>query len=158
MTAIAQEQSPVLEMRHISKTFVGLRVLKNVSFNVKSGEVHALMGENGAGKSTLMKVLSGAYTADAGGEIRIAGEPVTIDGPLTARRLGVSIIYQELSLAPNLTVAENIFLGSPWSARFLWLNGSWWKSLAPCMPARASSSWTSRQPRFRPARRTSFSI
>jgi ribose transport system ATP-binding protein len=112
MTALAQEQFPVLEMRHISKTFVGLRVLKNVSFNVRSGEVHALMGENGAGKSTLMKVLSGAYNADPGGEIRIAGEPVTIDGPLTARRLGVSIIYQELSLAPNLTVAENIFLGS----------------------------------------------
>jgi ribose transport system ATP-binding protein len=89
MTAVAQEQPPVLEMRHISKTFVGLRVLKNVSFKVRSGELHALMGENEAGKSTLMKVF--------------AGEPVTIDGPLTARRLGVSIIYQELSLAPNLT-------------------------------------------------------
>lgn len=131
MTAVAQEQSPVLEMRHISKTFVGLRVLKNVSFNVKSGEVHALMGENGAGKSTLMKVLSGAYNADPGGEIRIAGEPVIIDGPLTARRLGVSIIYQELSLAPNLTVAENIFLG------------------CELLPARARSQFTRGSPKPR---------
>ena len=75
------------------------------------GEVHALMGENGAGKSTLMKILSGAYTADPGGEIRINGTPVTIAGPLAAKALGVSIIYQELALAPNLTVAENIYLG-----------------------------------------------
>ena len=107
-----EAQPPILEMRNISKTFVNLRVLKNVSLNVRSGEVHALMGENGAGKSTLMKVLSGAYRADAGGEIRIAGQPVTIEGPLAARQLGISIIYQELSLAPNLTVAENIFLGT----------------------------------------------
>jgi ribose transport system ATP-binding protein len=111
MTATIQEQPPILEMRNISKTFVGVRVLKNVSLSVRSGEVHALMGENGAGKSTLMKVLSGAYKADPGGEIRVAGEPVVIDGPHAARQLGISIIYQELSLAPNLTVAENIFLG-----------------------------------------------
>jgi len=106
-----QDQPPIVEMRNISKTFVGVRVLKNVSLSVRSGEVHALMGENGAGKSTLMKVLSGAYQADPGGEIRIAGEPVAIDGPHAARQPGISIIYQELSLAPNLTVAENIFLG-----------------------------------------------
>ena len=112
MTATTEAQPPILEMRNISKTFVNLRVLKNVSLSVRSGEVHALMGENGAGKSTLMKVLSGAYRADAGGEIRIGGQPVTIEGPLAARRLGISIIYQELSLAPNLTVAENIFLGA----------------------------------------------
>jgi len=111
MTATIQDQPPILEMRNISKTFVGVRVLKNVSLSVRSGEVHALMGENGAGKSTLMKVLSGAYKADPGGEIRVAGEPVVIDGPHAARQLGISIIYQELSLAPNLTVAENIFLG-----------------------------------------------
>jgi len=112
LTATTEAQPPILEMRNISKTFVNLRVLKNVSLSVRSGEVHALMGENGAGKSTLMKVLSGAYRADAGGEIRIGGQPVTIEGPLAARRLGISIIYQELSLAPNLTVAENIFLGA----------------------------------------------
>jgi ribose transport system ATP-binding protein len=112
LTSMTKDQPPILEMRNISKSFVGLRVLKNVSLDVRSGEVHALMGENGAGKSTLMKVLSGAYRADPGGEILIAGEPVTIEGPQAARRLGISIIYQELSLAPNLTVAENIFLGA----------------------------------------------
>ncbi|MDJ1159163.1 sugar ABC transporter ATP-binding protein [Chelatococcus sp. SYSU_G07232] len=98
-------------MRAISKTFPGVKALSNVALRVYPGEVHALMGENGAGKSTLMKILSGAYQADPGGEIRIGGETVHIDGPLTARRLGVSIIYQELSLSPNLTVAENMLLG-----------------------------------------------
>jgi ribose transport system ATP-binding protein len=112
MTAAAAETPPVLEMRNISKTFPGTRALRNVSLSLRAGEVHALMGENGAGKSTLMKILAGAYTADPGGEIRIGGTPVTIDGPLAARKLGIAIIYQELALAPNLTVAENIFLGS----------------------------------------------
>jgi ribose transport system ATP-binding protein len=98
-------------MRDISKTFPGVKALTNVSLTVYPGEIHALMGENGAGKSTLMKILSGAYQADPGGEIRINGQPVTIDGPLTARHHGISIIYQELSLAPNLSVAENMLLG-----------------------------------------------
>ncbi len=103
--------APILEMKDISKTFPGVKALTNVSLTVYPGEIHALMGENGAGKSTLMKILSGAYQADPGGEIRINGQPVTIDGPLTARHHGISIIYQELSLAPNLTVAENMLLG-----------------------------------------------
>jgi ribose transport system ATP-binding protein len=98
-------------MKDISKTFPGVKALTNVSLTVYPGEIHALMGENGAGKSTLMKILSGAYQADPGGEIRINGQPITIDGPLTARHHGISIIYQELSLAPNLTVAENMLLG-----------------------------------------------
>jgi ribose transport system ATP-binding protein len=103
--------TPILEMKDISKTFPGVKALTNVSLTIYPGEIHALMGENGAGKSTLMKVLSGAYQADPGGEIRIDGRHVTIDGPLTARHHGISIIYQELSLAPNLTVAENMLLG-----------------------------------------------
>jgi ribose transport system ATP-binding protein len=103
--------TPILEMKDISKTFPGVKALTNVSLTVYPGEIHALMGENGAGKSTLMKILSGAYQADPGGEIRINGQPITIDGPLTARHHGISIIYQELSLAPNLTVAENMLLG-----------------------------------------------
>ncbi|HEV2557887.1 MAG TPA: sugar ABC transporter ATP-binding protein [Microvirga sp.] len=103
--------APVLAMRGISKTFPGVRALQNVELQIFPGEVHALMGENGAGKSTLMKILSGAYQADAGGEIRLRGEPVTIDAPLTARRLGIATIYQELALAPNLSVAENMLLG-----------------------------------------------
>src|SRR5690348_10649033 len=103
--------APVLEMHGIPKTFPGVKALTRVDLTVYAGEIHALMGENGAGKSTLMKILSGAYQADSGGEIRINGQPVNIDGPLTARNCGISIIYQELSLAPNLTVAENMLLG-----------------------------------------------
>jgi ribose transport system ATP-binding protein len=105
------ERRPILEMRDISKTFPGVRALREVSLTLYPGEVHSLMGENGAGKSTLMKILSGAYTADAGGEIRIDGQAVTIAGPQSARALGVAVIYQELALCPSLTVAENIYLG-----------------------------------------------
>ena len=103
--------TPLLEMRGISKTFPGVKALSGVSFAAYGGEIHALMGENGAGKSTLMKVLSGAYLADPGGEIRIDGHPVPIHGPKDAKAAGIAIIYQELALAPNLSVAENIFLG-----------------------------------------------
>ena len=102
---------PLLEMQGISKTFNGLRVLKSVGLKVYPGEIHALMGENGAGKSTLMKILSGAYQADPGGEIRIAGQAIATYNPATAKALGIAVIYQELSLCPNLSVAENIYLG-----------------------------------------------
>jgi ABC-type sugar transport system ATPase subunit len=100
----------VLVMRNIDKSFPGVHALKNVSLSIKAGEVHALIGENGAGKSTLMKILSGVYQSDAG-EILIEGKPVKIDLPEKATRLGISIIYQELNLMPNLSVAENIFVG-----------------------------------------------
>ncbi|MDR3493943.1 MAG: sugar ABC transporter ATP-binding protein [Ancalomicrobiaceae bacterium] len=103
--------APILEMRGISKTFPGVKALNNVQLTVYPGEVHALMGENGAGKSTLMKILSGAYTSDPGGEIKVNGKPAHITGPLSAKAHGIAIIYQELSLSPNLTVAENIYLG-----------------------------------------------
>jgi ribose transport system ATP-binding protein len=102
---------PVLEMQGIKKTFNGFIALHDVNITVYPGEVHALMGENGAGKSTLMKILAGAYIADAG-EIRIDGKAVKMTDPGQARNLGIAIIYQELNLAPNLTVAENIFMGS----------------------------------------------
>ncbi|MFN3987430.1 MAG: sugar ABC transporter ATP-binding protein [Rhodocyclaceae bacterium] len=105
------DRRPLLEMRGISKTFPGVRALRDVSLTLYPGEVHSLMGENGAGKSTLMKILSGAYTADPGGEIRIDGEAVSIEGPRSARKLGVAVIYQELALCPSLSVAENIYLG-----------------------------------------------
>jgi ribose transport system ATP-binding protein len=100
-----------LEMRGISKTFGAVRALTDVSLTAYAGEIHALMGENGAGKSTLMKILSGAYHADPGGEIRIDGKPLEIGNPQAGRRSGIAVIYQELALAPNLTVAENMFLG-----------------------------------------------
>lgn len=102
--------APVLEMRGISKHFFGIAALKNVDLTVYPGEVHALMGENGAGKSTLMKILAGAYSADSG-EILINGQPTRITHPSEARAAGITLIYQELNVAPNLTVAENIFMG-----------------------------------------------
>ncbi len=103
--------SPILEMRNVSKTFGSLKALRNVPLNVAKGEIHALMGENGAGKSTLMKILAGAIIPDAGAEILIEGKPAAITGPMAAKAHGIAVIYQELSLSPNLSVAENIYLG-----------------------------------------------
>lgn len=107
---IVNQTRPVLEMQGITKTFYGVHALQNVNLTIYPGEIHALMGENGAGKSTLMKILAGAYTADAG-EIRIDGQAVKMADPGHAKDLGIAIIYQEIHLAPNLTVAENIFMG-----------------------------------------------
>lgn len=99
-----------LEMHDISKTFPGVRALNRVDLQVRQGEVHALAGENGAGKSTLMKIMTGVTKSDPGGSIVVEGQPVDIRDPLHARALGISIIYQELSVVENLTVAENLFL------------------------------------------------
>jgi ribose transport system ATP-binding protein len=104
------EKAPVLEMRGIAKSFAGNVVLSDVSLTAAAGEVHALIGENGAGKSTLMKILAGVHQPDAG-EILIDGEAVRISSPAEALARGIAMIYQELSLASHLTVAENIFLG-----------------------------------------------
>jgi ribose transport system ATP-binding protein len=98
-----------LNMREISKEFGGIAALNSARFSARAGEIHALMGENGAGKSTLMKILAGAYTHDDG-EICIDGAPVSIASPQDAIRKGISIIYQEFSLALHLSVAENIFI------------------------------------------------
>ena len=99
-----------LEMRNIVKKFPGVLALDHVNLKVKKGEVHALLGENGAGKSTLMKILSGAYQKDEG-EILIDGQPVEINSAQDSQKLNISIIYQELNLTEQLTVAENIFMG-----------------------------------------------
>lgn len=97
-------------MRAIEKSFPGVKALDKCKFDLKKGEVHALVGENGAGKSTLMKVLTGVYKEDAG-EILHKGKTVKINSPKKAQDLGISIIYQELNLMPHLTVAENVFIG-----------------------------------------------
>ncbi|MGD0612728.1 MAG: sugar ABC transporter ATP-binding protein [Anaerolineales bacterium] len=100
----------ILELKNISKRFGGVEVLHGVSFTLRPGEVHALLGENGAGKSTLIKVITGIHQPD-GGEIYLNGQRVHFDDPLQARQAGIAAIYQELSLCPDLNVAENIFLG-----------------------------------------------
>src|SRR5260221_217108 len=105
------DDRPILEVRGITKSFPGVRALKNVDLRIWAGEVHALMGENGAGKSTLMKILAGAYRPDSGA-ILLDGNPVQFRTPHEARLAGIGIIYQELTVAPNLTVSGNVFLGS----------------------------------------------
>src|SRR5262245_57321968 len=102
--------SPLLELDGISKSFPGVQALNGVRFELKAGEVHALLGENGAGKSTLVKILSGVYRPDSG-LVRMRGEAVEIKGPTNAQALGISPVHQELQLEPYLSVAENIFLG-----------------------------------------------
>jgi rhamnose transport system ATP-binding protein len=113
---------PILEASNIHKSFGGVRALNGVSITLLEGEVHALVGENGAGKSTLIKILSGALQPDAG-EMRVRGERIDRNSPAKARALGISVIYQEPALFPDLTVTENIFLSqhsaAPW-ARVDW--------------------------------------
>ncbi|WP_349654900.1 sugar ABC transporter ATP-binding protein [Neobacillus sp. DY30] len=104
------KQKARLEMKGITKTFPGVRALSNVSLRLFPGEVHALMGENGAGKSTLIKVLTGVYIADEG-TITLDGIPIHVTTPLEAQELGISTVYQEVNLCPNLSVVENIFIG-----------------------------------------------
>lgn len=106
------QKGAVLEMRGICKYFPGVKALQNVDFTLREGEIHALMGENGAGKSTLIKVLTGVYEKD-GGEIHIKGHEgaVSIRSPQDAQNAGISTVYQEITLCPNLTVAENMYIG-----------------------------------------------
>jgi len=107
-----KDENIVLKMRNIHKSFPGVRALQGVDFTLCEGEIHALMGENGAGKSTLIKVLTGVYTKDEG-EIFIKGhdKAVAIRSPQEAQKLGISTVYQEITLCPNLSVAENMYIG-----------------------------------------------
>ena len=104
------EPRPVLDMTGIVKEFPGVRALSDVDFRLFPGEIHALIGENGAGKSTLIKVLTGVYALDDG-TVTLDGQPVRIDSPFQAQQAGISTVYQEVNLCPNLSVAENIFIG-----------------------------------------------
>ena len=111
------ETTPLVEMRDISIAFGGIKAVDGASVDLHAGEVVGLLGHNGAGKSTLIKILSGAYKADAG-EIRVSGEPVAIASPRDAKKHGIETIYQTLALADNVDAAANIFLGrellTPW--------------------------------------------
>ena len=102
--------SVVLEARGLTRRFTGVLALSGVDLRLRAGEVHALMGQNGAGKSTLIKLLTGVYAPDAG-ELRLNGAPIRPNAPAAAQRLGISTVYQEVNLCPNLSVAENIFAG-----------------------------------------------
>jgi len=104
------EQQPILSLEHASKAFGAIRALEDVSIDLNAGEVHALVGENGAGKSTLVKILGGVHLPDSG-RLRIDGHEVVLQGPAAARDAGVAIIYQEPIMFPDLSVAENIFIG-----------------------------------------------
>lgn len=119
--ATRMQNDIVLSMRKIDKSFPGVRALHQVDFTLRKGEIHALMGENGAGKSTLIKVLTGVYPKDSG-QIFIGGadEAVAIRSPQEAQTLGISTVYQEISLCPNLSVAENIFIGRGKDALVHW--------------------------------------
>ncbi len=110
MTNVVTMETPLLAMKGVGKDYRGVAALKNIDFDLRRGEVHSILGENGAGKSTLVKILSGVV-APTRGEIRINGERVQIDGPAFARRCGIAMVYQETSLVPTLTVAQNLYLG-----------------------------------------------
>ena len=116
-----KETTPLLEMVDISKSFFEVKALENINIQAYAGKVLALLGENGAGKSTLMKILSGIYKKDTG-KILIEGKEVNINGIRAAEDLGVTIIHQELSMLPNMTVCENIFLGNEKTSGFGKLN------------------------------------
>src|SRR5437763_1488248 len=100
-------QNKLLEVRGLTKNFPGVKALQGVDFTVRRGEIHALMGENGAGKSTLIKVLTGVYPRDAG-TVRLEGTDIFAVSPKAAEALGISTVYQEISLIPHLSIAENI--------------------------------------------------
>jgi D-xylose transport system ATP-binding protein len=110
MNAATATSTPTLELRGITKNFGSVQALSDVDFEVRAGEVMALVGDNGAGKSTLIKCIAGIYTAD-GGEIFFEGAPVTISGPKDSARLGIEVVYQDLALCDNLDVVQNMFLG-----------------------------------------------
>jgi len=105
-----QALPPLLEMKGVGKQYRGVAALKDIDFDLKRGEVHAILGENGAGKSTLVKILSGAVTPNQG-EIRLEGQKIQIASPASARRHGIAMVYQETSLVPSMTVAQNLYLG-----------------------------------------------
>jgi inositol transport system ATP-binding protein len=118
-SAPAKPDSPILKMTGVSKRFPGVRALENVHLEVGPSEIHALLGENGAGKSTLLKILSGAHGADAG-EIELFGASAAFATPHDAQRAGIVTIYQEFTLAPDMTIAENVFIGrEPGSGLFV---------------------------------------
>ncbi len=104
------DPAPLLSMRGIAKAFPGVQALTDVDFDLNEGEIHAVVGENGAGKSTLIKILTGVERPDAG-VVTYAGQRFEVHSPQHAQQVGISTVYQEVNLCPNLTVAENVLIG-----------------------------------------------
>lgn len=105
-----QNETPLLSISGVSKGFPGVKALNNVSFDIRKGEIMALLGENGAGKSTLIKVLTGVYSRDAG-TITLDGEPITPHNTAQAQEMGIGTVYQEVNMLPNMSVADNLYIG-----------------------------------------------
>jgi rhamnose transport system ATP-binding protein len=143
----------LLQLSAVTKSFGAVRALKDISFDLRAGEIHALLGENGAGKSTLIKIITGAHPPD-GGTIEIAGERVGKLSPAAARKLGIACIYQQPALFPDLTVAENIGLRLERANSLSRVDWKKRRQRAGELLRRigASSSWTSR-PRRSPKRK-----
>lgn len=130
----------IVSMQGITKSFPGVKALDNVQFELRAGEVMALLGENGAGKSTLMKILSGVYTRDSG-TMEIFGKPYGNLTPKQAQEIGVAIIHQELNMCRHLTVAENMFLGGK-SGKALCFPMRKWKKKPPACSMNSRSTLT----------------
>jgi D-xylose transport system ATP-binding protein len=128
----ATAETPLLELKGISKSFGSVQALSEVDFEVRSGEVMALVGDNGAGKSTLIKCVAGTHMADEG-EILFDGRPVTIHGPKDAAKLGIEVVYQDLALCDNLDVVQNMYLGREEHDRL-------WRMKEPVMEARTAAT------------------
>src|SRR5438309_2718098 len=126
------DETPIIELRNISKSFGSVQALTDVDLAVHRGEVVALVGDNGAGKSTLIKTVAGIHAADSG-EIIFEGQPVHISGPKDAARLGIEVVYQDLALCDNLDVVQNMYLGREIHDRFQRLN-------EPAMEARTAET------------------
>ncbi|RYI16009.1 MAG: sugar ABC transporter ATP-binding protein, partial [Acetobacteraceae bacterium] len=114
---------PLLQLTDIAKSFGAVRALRSGQFELRSGEIHALAGENGAGKSTLMNIIDGILRPDSG-VIRIDGQPVQIDSPATAQRLGIGFVHQEIALCGDISVAENIFMSETAQSRRRLMGGA----------------------------------
>ena len=117
LTVTLDLMTPLIELTNVVKTFGGVQALRGVDFALAPGSIHGLAGENGAGKSTLMKIIAGVHGADSG-EFKVDGEPVHFRSAREARARGIGMVHQELSVAPDLSVAENVFLGAQPANRF----------------------------------------
>lgn len=137
---MSEGRSPILELQGITKSFGGVEALRGVDFALHPGEIHGLVGENGAGKSTLMKIIAGVHT-EFSGRFLIDGAETHFRSARDAHAAGIAMVHQELSVAPDLTVAENVFLGTSRPMRSASCNGGGWPTKpASSSPASASTS------------------